>query len=172
MSSLNKDSLSIVLFSYFPIGMLFLSVFNDFDFNYLKIEYFSFNFVHILIFFWTLKNPNHLGYISIFLAGIINDVIIGIPIGVTSFCYLLICSVTAYIRNITLTPNFINDWLSFLFTILLINSIQVTILDLVFLIEVNHLKYLINTGFTFLFYPIFFILFNYINKKITIRLND
>tara|TARA_B100001093_G_scaffold238047_1_gene228078 strand:- start:51 stop:569 length:519 start_codon:yes stop_codon:yes gene_type:complete len=172
MSSLNKDSLSSLLFSYFPIGMLFLSVFNDFDFNYLKIEYFSFNFAHILIFFWTLKNPNHLGYTSIFLAGIINDVIIGIPIGITSFCYLLICSVTAYIRNITLTPNFINDWLSFLFTILLINSIQVTILDLVFLIEVNHLKYLINTGFTFLFYPIFFILFNYINKKITIRLND
>ena len=172
MSSLNKDSLSSLLFSYFPIGMLFLSVFNDFDFNYLKIEYFSFNFAHILIFFWTLKNPNHLGYISIFLAGIINDVIIGIPIGVTSFCYLLICSVTAYIRNITLTPNFINDWLSFLFTILLINSIQVTILDLVFLIEVNHLKYLINTGFTFIFYPIFFIIFNYINKKIIIRLND
>jgi cell shape-determining protein MreD len=172
MSSLNKDSLSNLLFSYFPIGMLFLSVFNDFDFNYLKIEYFSFNFAHILIFFWTLKNPNHLGYTSIFLAGIINDVIIGIPIGITSFCYLLICSVTAYIRNITLTPNFINDWLSFLFTILLINSIQVTILDLVFLIEVNHLKYLINTGFTFIFYPIFFILFNYINKKITIRLND
>ena len=172
MSSLNKDSLSSLLFSYFPIGMLFLSVFNDFDFNYLKIEYFSFNFAHILIFFWTLKNPNHLGYTSIFLAGIINDVIIGIPIGITSFCYLLICSVTAYIRNITLTPNFINDWLSFLFTILLINSIQVTILDLVFLIEVNHLKYLINTGFTFLFYPIFFILFNYINTKITIRLND
>jgi len=172
MSSLNKDSLSSLLFSYFPIGMLFLSVFNDFDFNYLKIEYFSFNFAHILIFFWTLKNPNHLGYTSIFLAGIINDVIIGIPIGITSFCYLLICSVTAYIRNITLTPNFINDWLSFLFIILLINSIQVTILDLVFLIEVNHLKYLINIVFTFIFYPIFFILFNYINKKITIRLND
>ena len=172
MSSLNKDSFSNVLFSYFPLGMLFLSVFNDFDFNYLKIEYFSFNFAHILIFFWTLKNPNHLGYISIFTAGIINDVIIGIPIGISSFCYLLICSVTAYIRNITLTPNFMNDWLSFLFTILLINSIQVIILDLVFLIEINYLRYLINTGFTFLFYPIFFVLFNYINKKIIIKYND
>ena len=172
MSSLNKDSFSNVLFSYFPLGMLFLSVFNDFDFNYLKIEYFSFNFAHILIFFWTLKNPNHLSYISIFTAGIINDVIIGIPIGISSFCYLLICSATAYIRNITLSPNFINDWLSFLFTILLINSIQVTILDLVFLIEINYLKYLINTGFTFLFYPIFFFLFSYINKKITIIFND
>ena len=172
MSSLNKDSFSNILYSYFPLGMLFLSVFNDFDFNYLKIEYFSFNFAHILIFFWTLKNPNHLGYISIFTAGIINDVIIGIPIGISSFCYLLICSVTAYIRNITLSPNFIKDWLSFLFTILLINSIQVTILDLVFLIEINYLKYLINTGFTFLFYPIFFFIFNYINKKIIVRFND
>jgi len=172
MSSLNKDTFSNILYSYFPIGMLFLSVFNDFDFNYLKIDYFSFNFAHILIFFWTLKNPNHLGYVSIFTAGIINDVIIGIPIGISSFCYLLICSVTAYVRNITLSPNFMNDWLSFLFTILLINSIQVSILDLVFLIEVNYLKYLINTSFTFLFYPIFFFLFSYINKKITIIFND
>ena len=151
---------------------MFLSVFNDFDFNYLKIEYFAFNFVHILIFFWTLKNPDHLGYISIFVAGIVNDVIIGIPIGISSFCYLLICATTAYIRNITLSPNFINDWLSFLFTILLINSIQVTILDLIFLIEVDYLKYLINTGFTFLFYPIFFFFFNFINLKISFKLND
>ena len=172
MSSLNKDTFSKILFSYFPIGILFLSVFSDFDFNYLKIEYFAFNFAHILIFFWTLKNPDHLGYTSIFVAGIINDVIVGMPIGVSSFCYLLICTATAYIRNITLSPNFINDWLSFLLTILLINSIQVTILDLIFLIEVEYLKYLINTGFTFLFYPIFFFFFNFINHKITFKLND
>ena len=172
MSSLNKESFVNILFSYFPIGLLFLSVFNDFDFNYLKIEYFAFNFAHILIFFWTLKNPDHLGYTSIFVAGIVNDVIIGIPIGISSFCYLLICATTAYIRNITLSPNFINDWLSFLLTILLINSIQVTILDLIFLIEVDYLKYLINTGFTFLFYPIFFFFFNFINHKISFKLND
>ena len=172
MSLLNKISLSSFSYSYFPIVILFLSVFNEFDFNFLKIEYFSFNFVHILIFFWTLKNPNHLGYVSIFLAGIINDVIVGIPVGVSSLCYLLICLVTAYLRNITLSPNFINDWLSFLFIILLINSIQVLILDLVFLIEPNYLKYLINTGFTFIFYPIFFFFFNFINRQISFRLND
>jgi rod shape-determining protein MreD len=172
MSALNKISITNISFSYFPIVILFLSVFNEFDFNFLQIQYFSFNFVHILIFFWTLKNPNHLGYISIFLAGIINDVIIGIPVGISSLCYLLICSVTAYIRNITLSPNFINDWLSFLFTILLVNSIQVTILDLIFLIELNYMSYLINTGFTFIFYPLFFFIFNIINKKIIVKLND
>ena len=172
MSSLNKVSISNIFFSYIPVIILFISVFNEFDFNFLNIEFFSFNFVHILIFFWTLKNPNHFSYISIFIAGIINDVIIGIPIGISSFCYLLICVATAYLRNITLSPNFINDWLSFLFTILFINSVQVIILDLIFLIEVNYIKYLINTGFTFIFYPLFFSLFNYINTKIIIKSND
>ena len=122
MSSLNKSSFVKVFLSYLPLIFLFISVFNEFDFNYLRIENFSFNFVHILIFYWTLRNPNHLNYISIFLAGLINDAVIGIPMGISSFCYLLICSVTAYIRNITLSPSFINDWLSFLFIILLINS--------------------------------------------------
>ncbi|WP_435114304.1 rod shape-determining protein MreD [Candidatus Pelagibacter bacterium nBUS_36] len=172
MSSLNKAPISNIIFSYFPIVVLFISAFNEFDFNYLKIQYFSFNFIHILIFFWTLKNPNHLGYISIFMAGVVNDVIVGLPLGVSSFCYLLICSVTAYVRNITLSPNFINDWLSFLFTILLVNSVQVIILDLIFLIQVDYMKYLINTGFTFIFYPLFFFIFNYVNKKIIVKLND
>ncbi len=172
MSSLNKSPFLQIFYSYLPILILFFSVFNEFDFNYLKLDYFSFNFVHLLIFFWTLRNPDHLGYLAIFFAGIINDVVIGIPIGISSFCYLLLCSVTAYIRNITLSPNFIKDWISLLFTILLINSIQVIILDLIFLIQVDYMNYLINTGFTFLFYPIFFIIFNFLNARITKQTND
>ena len=169
MSSLNKSSFFKIFFSYIPVMILFLSVFNEFDFNYLKIEYFSFNFAHILIFYWTLKKPNYLGYLSIFFAGLVNDVVIGIPMGISSFSYLLICAVTAYVRNITLSPNFINDWLSFLFTILLINSIEVIILNLIFLFELNYIEYLVNTGFTFILYPLFFLIFSYLNKKIIIQ---
>ncbi len=172
MSSLNKSPFLQIFYSYLPILILFFSVFNEFDFNYLKLDYFSFNFVHLLIFFWTLRNPDHLGYLAIFFAGIINDVVIGIPIGISSFCYLVLCSVTAYIRNITLSPNFIKDWISLLFTILLINSIQVIILDLIFLIQVDYTNYLINSGFTFLFYPIFFIIFNFLNERIAKQTND
>ena len=158
MSSLNKSSFLKIFFSYFPVIILFLSVFNKFHFNYLNIEYFSFNFVYTLIFYWTLKSPRYLSYGAIFIAGLINDVVIGIPMGVSSFCYLLICAITSYIRQITLTPKFINDWLSFIVTVLLINSIQVIILDLIFLYQVDYMNYLINAGFTFLFYPLFFLL--------------
>ena len=172
MSSLNKSSFLKVFLSYLPLIFLFVSVFNEFDFNYLEIDNFSFNFVHILIFYWTLKNLDRLGYFSIFLAGIINDVVVGIPIGVSSFCYLILCSVTAYIRNITLSPNFVKDWFSFLFTVILINSIQVIILDLIFLIEISYISYLINSGFTFIFYPVFFVMFNLLNQSISIKQND
>jgi hypothetical protein len=85
---------------------------------------------------------------------------------------LILCSVTAYIRNITLSPNFVKDWFSFLFTIILINSIQVIILDLIFLIEISYISYLINSGFTFLFYPVFFVLFNVLNQSISFKQND
>ena len=172
MSSLNKSPFLRIFLSYLPLVILFFSVFNEFDFNYLNLDYFEFNFVHLLIFYWTLRNPDHLGYFAIFLSGIINDVVIGIPIGISSLCYLILCSVTAYIRNITLSPNFIKDWISLLFTILLINSIQVIILDLIFFIKVDYINYLINTGFTFIFYPIFFIIFNFLNERISYKKND
>ncbi len=166
MASLNKSSFLRAFASYLPLIMLFISVFNEFDFNYLKIENFAFNFVYILIFYWTLRNPDSLGYLSIFFAGIINDVVVGIPIGISSLCYLILCAVTAYIRNITLSPNFVKDWFSLLFTMVLINSIQVIILDLVFLIEIKYMSYVVNSGFTFLLYPVFFVIFNTLNQII------
>ena len=172
MSSLNKNTFLKSFMFYFPTLVLFLSVLNEIDLNYLDIEYFSFNFVYILVFYWTLKNPHYLSYGSIFLAGLINDVVTGIPMGISSLCYLLICTVTAYLRNITLTPNFINDWLALLFTILLVNSIQVMSLDFIFSIDVNYMRYFINSGFTFVFYPLFLFLFNNLEKKIKTQKND
>ena len=172
MSSLEKNSILKSIKFYIPTLILIFSVLNEFDLNYLDIEYFSFNFVYILIFYWTLKNPLHLSYGTIFLAGIVNDVVIGTPMGLSSFCYLLICTITAYIRNITLSPNFINDWVALLFTLLLVNSIEVICLDLIFSINVNYTKYFVNTGFTFLFYPIFLIIFNKLEKRIRVKKND
>ena len=90
MSSLNKSSFLKVFLSYLPLIFLFVSVFNEFDFNYLEIDNFSFNFVHILIFFWTLKNLDRIGYLSIFFAGVINDVVVGIPIGIPITTSLII----------------------------------------------------------------------------------
>ena len=172
MTTLNKKNFFRSIMFYFPSALLFLSVLNEIDLNYLEIEYFSFNFVYTLIFYWTLKSPRYLSYGAIFIAGLINDVVIGFPIGISSFCYLLICIVTAYLRNITLTPNFINDWIFLLITILLVNSIQVISLDLIFSVDISYIRYFINSGFTFIFYPLLISLFNILENKIKYKRND
>ena len=99
-----------------PIILLFISVLNEFDFNYLNFKYFSFNFPYILIFYWSLKGGEKLGHGLVFLAGLINDVVVGLPIGISSVLYLLICGFASYLRNITLRPSLVKDWFFFLFT--------------------------------------------------------
>ena len=48
MSSLNKSPFLKIFLSYLPLIILFFSVFNEFDFNYLNLDYFKFNFVLFL----------------------------------------------------------------------------------------------------------------------------
>ena len=129
MSSQFKSSIGSRILLYLPLLLLFISVFNEFDFNYLNYEYFSFNFPFILIFYWSLKRIETLGYGYIFIAGMFNDAVIGFPIGISSLTYLVICGFAAYLKNITLRPNLIKDWLFFLLTILVANSINFILLQ-------------------------------------------
>ena len=151
------------IYVWLPIIFLFISVLNEFDFNYLDIEYFSFNFPFILIFYFTLKENLHFDYFLVFIAGLINDVVIGFPLGISSLSYVLICLFSSYLRNITIRPNIIKDWFYFLFVISLINSINYSILFLVFSYELNLTYYLVNNFFTFLLYmPITYLFDKYL----------
>ena len=113
MSRLRTNYIRSVLFKYFPLILLFVSIMNDFNFNDLELKYFSFNFSYILIFYYTLKRKEALGYVSLFVAGLFNDVIIGLPMGISSLLFLLLCGLASYLRNITLTPNPFKDWIFF-----------------------------------------------------------
>ena len=121
MSSLRTKSSLIKLYFWIPIIVLFISVLNEFDLNYLNLDYFSFNFPFILIFFFTLKDFKYFDYFLVFLSGLINDTVVGLPLGVSSLSYTLICIATSYLRNITIRPHPIKDWFYFLFIISLIN---------------------------------------------------
>ena len=96
--SLTKLPFSRKLLSLGPIILLYISVLNEFDFNYLNLKYFSFNFPYILIFYWSLKGEGRLSYVLVFFAGLINDVVIGLPLGISSVIYLFICVFAVYLR--------------------------------------------------------------------------
>ena len=155
-----------------PLLLLFISVFNEFDFNYLNYKYFSFNFPFILIFYWSLKRIESLGYGYIFIAGLFNDAVIGFPIGLSSLTYLIICGFAAYLRNITLRPSLFKDWLYFLFTILVANSINYFLLVTFFSIELNYYELSGNILFTFLLYYIFGYLFDIYQRIAFKKKND
>jgi len=154
-----KKNLFYKIYTWLPILALFISVFNEFDLNYLNIDYFSFNFPFILIFYFALKEYQRFDYSLVFLAGLFNDTVVGLPLGLSSLSYILICIFATYLRNITISPNLIKDWFYFLFIISLINSINYSVLFLFFSYELDITLFIVNNFFTFLFYIIFSIFF-------------
>ena len=166
MSSLSKKGSLYKLYSWLPLLVLYVSVLNEFDFNYLNLDYFSFNFPFILIFFFTLKEFKNLDYFLVFIAGLINDTVVGLPLGISSLSYILICIATSYFRNITIRPNPIKDWFYSLFIISLINSISYSVLTLFFAFNLILMDYLVNTFFTFTFYIVFVSIFKFYLKSV------
>ena len=166
MTKFKSKGLYFKFYTFLPIIALFISVLNEFDLNYLNLKYFSFNFPFILIFFFTLKDFKNFDYLLVFLAGLINDTVVGLPLGISSLSYILICISTSYFRNITIRPNPVKDWFYFLFIISLINSLSYSILTLFFSYNLILMNYLINTFFTFLFYILFVTIFKYYLKGI------
>ena len=164
MSIQVKKSFFKKILTFVPLILLFVSVMNEFDFNYLNYKYFSFNFPFILIYYWSLKRSESLGYGYIFIAGLFNDVVIGFPMGVSGLTYLLICGFAAYLRNITLRTNLLNEWFFFLFTILVATAINYLMLISFFSIELNYYELIANILFTFIFYYIFAHIFDFYQR--------
>jgi len=149
------------LLKYFPLILLYFSVLNEFDIDVSSVGLMSFNLPFIIIFYWSLRDPDQIGNGLIFIAGILNDVTLGYPIGISSFIYLTIIGFAAYLRNITLRPNIYKDSLVFLVSILFANSINSLILSYIFSIEINFFEIIVNITFTFLLYFLFAKIFNY-----------
>ena len=147
------------IYTWLPVLFLYISVLNEFDFNYINIEYFSFNFPFLLIFYFAVKEYSRFDFLLVFIAGLINDTVVGLPLGISSFSYILVCIFASYLRNITISPNLIKDWFYFLFIISLINSINFSVLFLFFSYELDITLFIVNNFFTFLFYIIFSIFF-------------
>ena len=170
MTKLKKNRIINNLLKLAPLLLLYISVLNEFDLNYLGNV--SFNFPFILIYYWSLKKAESLGYGFIFIAGLINDVVIGLPLGTSSLSYLLICGFAAYLRNITLRPSLVKDWFFFLFTILVVNSLNYSYLNIFFEIDLNYLNLFFNIVFTFLFYLVFAYIFQTYQKAFFVESDD
>ena len=146
-------------FELLPILLLFFISLNGN--SIIDFKFFSINAHYILVYFWILRQPQLLSYGLIFLSGIISDVVSGLPIGVNALSLLIIASVAAYVRVVTVRITLVNDWISFIPALLLANFIY--FLSLYFSnYSVDYLYLFKNSIFTFIFYPILWGVFSLI----------
>ena len=144
-----------------PIILLYFFSITELDANFSNLfEILSFNIQIIIVYYWTLRNPSILGNGHIFLSGIINDVIMGLPMGTSALTYLVISLVASYIRNVTVNINLFTDWFTFLIALFFSNLTFLILLKNFSEISITYTELFYNSFFTFLFYPAFWVLFN------------
>ena len=144
---------------FFYLIPLFLLLFVSLSGNsVIDFKFFSINVHYILIYYWVLKKPEALGYGFIFLSGIITDVVFGLPIGISALTLLIIASVAAYVRVVTVRPSLLYDWMSFIPALLIANFIYFIVLYFSNY-SIDYLYFFKNSIFTFLFYPFLWIIF-------------
>ena len=133
--------------------------------NYFEIL--SFNIQLIIIYFWVSKRPEALGNGHIFFAGLINDVVIGFPLGLSSLSYLVVSFVATYVKNMTVNTRITTDWFTFFIAIFFSNVIFFVLLTNFSETTVSITEMSYNTFFTLLFFPFFWFIFTYYNSIIT-----
>jgi len=146
----------IRFFQLVPLIILFYISLNGI--SVIDLKFFSINAHYILVYFWVLRQPKTLGYGFIFLSGIINDVVFGLPLGISSLSLLAVAGVAAYVRVVTVRISLFTDWISFIPALLIANFIY--FIALYFSdYSINYIFLFKNSISTFIFYPIFWVIF-------------
>ena len=101
---------------------------------------------------YQLTPITEIGYGLIFLTGIINDVVQNFPIGISSINYLLLCAIAAFIRARTLMPSLLYDWVFFFIAILIVTSVNFSVLTVVFEYPIKYGILMVGSFLTFLIY--------------------
>ena len=156
-----KDSIINKIYNSGPLILLYYLCISEVDTNLEKIfEIFTLNFQIILIYFWVLKKPEVMANGHIFLAGLVNDVVMGFPLGISSLSYLIIIFVGTYVRNKSVNTTIASDWFTFLLAMILSNILFFSLLNNFSDLSFTITKIGYNMFFTLFMFPIFWLLFN------------
>jgi len=162
-----KSRISTKLINYGPILLLYYLSISEVDTQFENyFEILSFNLQLIIVYFWVLKKPTLLGNGHIFFAGLINDVIMGFPLGLSSLTYLSISLVATYIKNMSVHTTLTSDWFTFLIALIISNILFSVLISNFSEISISTTEMSYNIFFTLLFFPFFWFLFSFYNSLV------
>ena len=172
MAILYKNLKSSIINSFPLITLYYLSI-SEIDTHFSNMfEILSFNLQIIIIYYWMLKNSSVLGNGHIFFAGIINDAVMGFPLGISSISYLTVSFVASYIRQVTVNMSLFTDWFTFILAIFFSNLIYLILITNFSNLQISYVDISYNAFFTFLFYPFIWAIFNFYKKIMFLRADD
>ena len=156
-----KTNIIYKIYAAGPLILLYYLSISEIDANLENfLDIFSINLQIIIIYFWMIKRPALMGTGHIFVAGLINDVVMGFPLGISSLSYLLVCFVGNYVRNKSVNTTIASDWVTFLIALLLSNLLFFLLINNFSDLSISYSKIAYNTFFTLFLFPIFWFLFN------------
>ena len=172
MAILYKNLRSSIINSIPLITLYYLSI-SEIDTHFSNMfEILSFNLQIIIIYYWMLKNSSVLGNGHIFFAGIINDAVMGLPLGISSISYLTVSFVASYIRQVTVNMSLFTDWFTFILAIFFSNLVYLVLILNFSDLQLSYVDISYNAFFTFLFYPFIWAIFNFYKKIMFLRADD
>ena len=143
-----------------PLILLYYLSISEVDANLENLlDIFSINLQIIIIYFWIIKRPSLMGTGHIFVAGLINDVVMGFPLGISSLSYLLVCFVGNYVRNKSVNTTLASDWFTFFIALIFSNLLFFALINNFSDLAIPFSKIGYNTFFTLFLFPIFWFLF-------------
>ena len=156
-----KFNLLNKIFNAGPLILLYYLSISEIDTNLEKIfEIFTVNLPIIIIYFWILKRPSVLGTGHIFVAGLINAVVMGYPLGISSLSYLVVCFFSNYVRNKSVNTTIASDWFTFFIALVFANLLFFLLINNFSDLTISYAKISYNTFFTLFLFPILWLLFS------------
>ena len=170
--AINVKTFKEGLLRLFPLILLIYICISEFHTQFYYWSIFSFNLQFIIIYYWILRDPSILGYGFVFLCGVINDVVLSLPLGTSPLSYLFVSLVAAYVRNATVRSTLFTDWFTFVVAILIGNFIIYFLLKKFTVMRVEYISMFFNSLFTFILYPAFWGIFELYRRLINLKSYD
>ena len=170
--AINIKTIREGLLRLLPLILLIYICISEFHTQFYYWSIFSFNLQFIIIYYWILRDPSILGYGFVFLCGVINDVVLSLPLGTSPLSYLFVSLVAAYVRNATVRSTLFTDWFTFVVAILIGNFIIYFLLKKFTVMRVEYISMFFNSLFTFILYPAFWGIFELYRRLINLKSYD
>ena len=169
---MSNSNFSQKLINLGPLILLYYLSISETDTHFQDyFEIFSFNLQLIIVYFWVLKSPTLLSNGHIFFAGLINDVVLGFPLGLSSLIYLIVAFIGTYIKNMSVHTSLSSDWFTFLIALIFSNLTFGILVSNFSEIQITASEISYNTFFTLMFFPIFWVIFSYYNSIVSFGKN-